>query len=789
MKSIIRNFIYVFRRFKTATILNILGLSVAFAAFIVIMIQVRSEYSFDKSYPTSERIFRAHFPTTENDIFSIILPRPFVESIIISSPHIEAGTIINPFIGEVYITVTQGGEKQGFRESFVTCSPAITHVFGLRMLEGDINCLKSPENVIIPQSMAKKLFGKQTAIGERIHCEEDVWSKNLSDLVVGGVYEDLPDNSQLNNVIYTAMDENHAMNNWEASNYICYLLLDNKNASQNVADNFNKTFDYSKMGWDDAKSKIDLTPLTDIYFKNEMQDGNIVKSGNKQSTDIIFFIAILVIIIAAINFMNFSTALAPVRIKSINTQKVLGCSTAFLRYMLFIETISIAFISFILSLVYLLILNKTTLLSFINADLTLSNNILLIVLAGIIALLVGFLAGLYPAFYMTSFSPALAIKGSFGMSPTGKKLRTALVGFQFVISIALIIASTFIWMQSDYMQKHSLGFDKDQIAIVELNRGIFENFRTVYENELKEYAGIEDVAFSNQKLGSRDSYSTSGITYNEKSFSTYVINISHNFFNVMGIPILEGREPTPADEQSAKSIFMVNQNIHDKHDVVPTPSISIFGNESSIIAVTGNVKFTSLRKQNDNVTFMTNIHYPLTVSYIRLKAGTDYPAAINHIRKTIAKIDPTFPLEVEFYDSLFNQLYQKEENFRKMITLFCILAIIISIVGVFGIIIFETEYRRKEIGIHKVMGATVYEVLLMLSKSYIMIITISFMIAVPLAYYGVALWLESFAFKIPMYWWVFLMSGLVVFLITLITVNWQSWRAANTNPVDVLKNE
>ncbi|MDU1892568.1 MAG: FtsX-like permease family protein [Dysgonomonas sp.] len=789
MKSIIRNFIYVFRRFKTATILNILGLSVAFAAFLVIMIQVRSEYSFDKIYPTSERIFRANFSTSGNDIFGIILPRPFVESIITSSPHIEAGTIINPFIGEVYITITQGGEKQGFREPFVTCSPAITHVFGFRMVEGDIDCLKNPENVIIPKSMAKKMFGKQTAIGERIHCEEDVWSKSLSDLVVGGVYEDLPDNAQLNNVIYTAMDETHAMENWEASNYMCYLLLDNKSASQNVTENFNKTFDYSKMNWEDAKKKIALTPLTDIYFKNEMQDGNILKSGNKQSTDIIFFIAILVIIIAAINFMNFSTALAPVRIKSLNTQKVLGCSTAFLRYMLLVETICIASLSFILSLVYIFILNKTALLSFISADLTLSNNILLIVLAGVIALFIGFLAGLYPAFYMTSFSPALVIKGSFGMSPTGKRLRTILVGFQFIISITLIIASTFIWMQSDYMQKHSLGFDKDQIAIVELNKGIFKNFRSVYENELKEYAGIEDVAFSSQKLGSRDSYSTSGITYNEEEFSTYVINITYNFLEVMGIPLLEGRKPTPADEESIKYIFMVNENIHDKYDVVPTPSISIFGRESSIIGVTGNVKFTSLRKQNDNVTFMTNVQFPLTVSYIRLKAGTDYYAAVEHIRKTVAKIDPSFPFEVEFYDSLFNQLYQKEENFRKMITLFCMLAIIISIVGVFGIIIFETEYRRKEIGIHKVMGATVYEALLMLSKSYIVIIAVSFMVAVPLAYYGVSSWLASFAFRIPMYWWVFLMSGIIVFLITLITVNWQSWKAANTNPVDVLKNE
>lgn len=637
--------------------------------------------------------------------------------------------------------------------------------------------------------MAYTLFGKTTAVGEAITCEGVVWTKDRKDLIVGGVYKDLPQNSQLNNVIYTAIDPEYQINYWEASNFLCYLLLDNKDAAESVTDNFNKNFDFSKVSWDDAKKRIQLTPITDIYFKNEFQDGNLLKCGDRQSTDIIFYIALLVIAIAAINFMNFSTALAPRRIKSINTQKILGCPTPLIRLALISEAVAIAFVSYLIAIAYVFVLSRANLLPFINADISPDNNLLLIGIAGLIAIVTGILSGLYPSFYMTSFSPALAVKGDFGVSPTGKRLRIVLIGFQFIISMALIIAASFIWAQSKYMQNYSIGFDKDQIAIVELNENIFTNSRSTYENELKEYAGIEDVAFSNQKLGSGDSYSTSGITYNEETFPTFVINISYNFMKVMGIPLIEGRDPLPADETSEKNIFLVNKNIHDKFGVISTPSINIFGRESSIIGVTGDVKFTSLRKERDNIIFMTNIRYPLTVSYVRINSGADHFAAVEHIRKTLKKIDPTFPFKVEFYDSVFDQLYKKEENFRKMITIFCFFAILISIVGVFGLVIFETEYRRKEISIRKVFGAETNNVLSMFNMVYVKILLICFVIAVPIVYYFINDWLKNFVYKTPVYWWIFAISGLIIFVVTLSVVTFQSWRAATANPAKALKDE
>lgn len=213
-------------------------------------------------------------------------------------------------------------------------------------------------------------------------------------------------------------------------------------------------------------------------------------------------------------------------------------------------------------------------------------------------------------------------------------------------------------------------------------------------------------------------------------------------------------------------------------------------NSGRIIGFTDNIKFTSLRQGENNIGFMVCKHpYAMPVSYIRLKVGTDVHAAVEHIRKTMADLDPAYPFDIEFYDTIFNTLYHKEENLRSLITVFSLLAIIISLVGIFGLVVFDTQYRRKEIGIRKVHGATIREILEMLNRSYIYIVLVCFILAAPVGYYGIHKWLESFAYKTPMYWWVYLMALAIVLAITIGTVTFQSWRSANANPVDSLKSE
>lgn len=785
MKTILRNFLSVLRRFKMATFLNVAGLAVAFAAFMVILIQVDYERSFDRCHPTADRVYRLEL--TQGGVFGLILPRAFIETVLQSSPHIEAGSLIYPYNPAIYFSVVQNGEKIGYRELVQTCHPEITLVFDFPIIEGDIDCLKEPDKLILPESIARKIFGDEPAVGKALHAEETIQIKDNREYTVGAVYKDFPGNTQMRNLIYTAISETYQRDNFGASNFVCYLLLDSPEAAQTVVDNFNANFDFSKIN--DPTQQIKLTPLTHIYYLNESQDGTIFRSGNKEVTMLLFFIALLIILVAAINFTNFSTSLTPMRIKSINTQKVLGSSDAVLRRALLIEAAIISLVAWLMSLFVVWLLGRTEILPFVDANLDIMKNLPIVLLTGGVALVTGVLAGLYPSWYVTSFPPALVLKGSFGLSPSGRKLRTVLIGVQFVVSILLIIFASFVRLQNNYMRDYSLGFDKDQIAIVRLSSEIYDKHHDTYVNRLKEFSGIEDVAFAMEKVGSKDGYSTNGGVVKEKEFQFFMIFASSNFLRVMGIPVEEGRDFSKADELSETPVYIFNRTAKLSLGMEIGDLVRSW-KSSHVVGLTGDVKFTSLRQGESNIAFATgNIPFPLHVSYIRLKAGTDVQDAVSHIRKTLADIDPAYPFDIEFYDTIFNELYHKEENLRSLITVFSLLAIIISLVGIFGLVVFDTQYRRKEIGIRKVHGADNREILEMLNRSYILIVLVCFALAAPLGYFGIRKWLESFAYKTPMYWWVYLLALLIVLAITIGTVTFQSWRAANANPVNSLKSE
>ncbi len=749
MKTIIRNFLSVLRRFKMATILNVLGLSVAFAAFMVIMMQVQYERSFDKCHPTAENVFRVTLQKS-SDIFSVIFPRGFVEELIHSSPHIKAGTLLTAGFPN-YFTYQENDEKHGIKESLRICSPDIVKVFGFPFIEGDPGCLNEPDNVIIPESMAKRLFGNQGAVGKNLHAEEPIWTKSQTQLVVGAVYRDFPENTQLDNCIYTAINAGYQLTNFGSSNYTCYLLLDEPFSAKLVEENFNKKFDFSKI--DEPEEQIGLTPLTDIYYLNEGLSDMVVTSGSRDTTYLLLFIAMLIIIVAVINYVNFSTALTPVRIKSINTQKVLGNPSHIIRISIISEAVIISVFAWLLGLFIVYALNKLAVMPFVSANMDFSVNAGILFLSGGIALIAGIIAGIYPASYITSFPPALVLKGSFGLSASGRKLRTALIGFQFVVSIILIIGASLMQLQNTYMRDYTLGFDKDQVAIVELGTDIYDKYHEVYANRLKEYPGITDVAFSMEKLASQDSYNTSTSEYKGKSFQYFMFPVSYNFLRVMGIPVVAGRNFSHADEKSNDATYIFNRFAHESMEMEVG---DLFENwlPGRIAGFTEDVKFSSLRKGNDHVAFVVeNQNYPsLPVSYIRLEKGINVHDAVSHIHKTLSEIDANYPFEVEFYDTIFDQLYHKEVNLRSLVSLLSLIAIILSLVGVFGLVVFDTQYRKKEIAIRKIYGSTISQILEMLNRQYVSIVCVCSVIAIPVAYVAIKKWQENFAYKTPLYW-------------------------------------
>lgn len=369
-------------------------------------------------------------------------------------------------------------------------------------------------------------------------------------------------------------------------------------------------------------------------------------------------------------------------------------------------------------------------------------------------------------------------------------MRTALIGFQYVVSIGLIVGAMFVQLQNNYMRSFNLGFDKEQIAIVELPDHIVKTNKDVYVNKLKEYSGIEDVAFASSYVGGSDSYSMGPMMYDDNEFYTYIIPVSWNFLRVMGMKITEGRDFMESDaRRDSVDTYIYNQSARERMQMEVGHNLT--GNGNGVIAgFVGNVKVVSFRQDGpaQDVAFVVN-DWKHPVSYIQLKPGTGVEEAVGHIRRVLLEMDSAYPFDIKFYDSIFDNLYQKEQYMKKMITLFGLLAIIISIVGVFGLVVFETQYRRKEIGIRKVHGATVGEILSMFNLIYLRIVCVCFLIGAPIAWYGVYKWLEQFSSRTPIYWWTFAIAFLIVAAVTLLTVTFQNWRAANENPVRSLRSE
>ena len=792
MHTLYRNLLSVVRRFRMATVLNVLGLAVAFAAFMAIMMQVDYERSYDRCHPGADRIFRVDLSQTGT--FSTILPRGFVEAVIASSPHIEAGTLLNPFVGDVYFTVTdKAGARHGFRESVQTCLPGLIRTFDFPIVEGDADCLREPDKVIIPQSMAHRLFGDASAVGRRLHAEERIWSKNrdddttLLDLTVGAVYRDFPGNTQLRNVIYTAIDEACLKGNFSASNFICYLRLDRAASATDVAADFNRRFDFSNI--DRPGEQITLVPLTDIYFMNESGDGRIFRSGNADVVRLLFGIALLILLIAAVNYTNFSTAMTPLRMKSINTQKVLGSTDGALRRSLLIEACAVCLVAWVVAVGIVWALSESRWLTFVEADTSPLHHPVLILLTALIALLTGLAAGLYPAYYMTSFPPALVLKGSFGLSPRGHALRNALIGMQFFTSFALIISAGFISLQNHYMQHAPLGYDRDALIVTNLS-DVVKKRQSAFTDRLKANAGIAGVTYGERLLSSADFYMSWGTEFRGEDISFHVLPVDPSFLDVMGIKITEGRSFRDEDARTRHGAYVFNEMARRQFSLEPGLMIDSI----EVVGFMPDVKFASFRTEVVPMAFCVwgtknrNNFLP-GYAYIKVKAGSDMRAAMHHVLATLKEFDPEYSFNVRFFDEVLQQLYEKERAVGSLITLFSAMAVFISIVGVFGLVVFDSEYRRKEIGIRKVFGSSTRQILVLFNRTYLRIVAICFVVAAPVAYYGVTRWLENFAYRTPLRWWVFVLAFIAVAAVTLATVTFQNWRAANANPVKSIRNE
>ncbi len=789
MKTIFRNLWITLQRFRLASTLNIAGLGVAFGAFVLILAQVDYERSFDRFHPAADRIYRVEICSPRRNIplgnYAPTLPYPLAEAIRSTVPQVERVAVVDGRGRTLNVAADRAaGERTVYEEHTREITPSFLTLFDMQLTEGRGMTLDRT-SALIPASLARKFFGSESAVWRQLApAETDSLIGWRPEIRVGGVYRDFPANSIFANDIYLPMDDRE-LDRWDRSNYHIYLRL----APGASADEVARTIDRIEYPNRDEQAELRLMPITGIYYARDLVQDNAPK-GNRASTRILMAIALLVVGIAAVNFVNFSLALAPVRMRGINTRKILGSSVAALRGALIAEAVVMTVGAYVLALGAVWYIGRSPFADSLAGAATAFRSVGVLILGGAVALLTGVAAGIYPAVYTTSFPPALAVKGNFGLSPKGRALRNVLVGFQFSVSMALIIGAAFMNLQNSYLAGRPIGMNRGGVVEVPLSKRIFIN-RHAFFGRLADDPAVNAAALTEAPMF-RDRYDNFGLNFRGETINFGNLGVTSAFTELMEIRIFEGRGFVEGDDRAeggTRAIF--NRTARQAYGLELGDRLDFGPQQIEVIGFMEDANFESLHKSVGPFA-LTNIGAGewsyLPTAYVRLGAG-DPTETLKRLGGWVAELDPTAVVDVHFLDETVEAQYRNDRRMGNLITLFSLLAAVISLAGVFGLVVFETQYRRKEIGVRKVMGATVSEILGMFNRQFVWLVGICFVVAAPLAWYGVREWLATFAYRTPIYWWVFLVSLLIVLFITLLTVTVQSWRAATANPVDALKAE
>lgn len=813
MLGTFKNLFHVLKRFKIATATNLLGLSFSFLLFMLICIHVYHEYGFDSTIVHKERIFQLE--NLRNDgIWESNFSRPQLERFIAASPHIEAAGITNNLVHSSFrfgVSASSGPDASTYMEKLERITPDYTKVFGFEMVAGNTECLKQPNQLLISESMARKFFGEGNPIGKTLYFNEFKGTDSFSlyglefnyAYTVGGVYRDFVENTRVKNAVYLPITESEMMDDWNTGPYYCYLLMVSpQTAPASVKQYAEENKEFLK---NFAIEDIRVRSLSELYFGKQVR-GDAAPTGNKLRTNMLLFIAILIIGIALINYINLSVALAPVRTKSITTQKILGCPQHVLRKYLISESVGISILAFIMAALFVILLRNSQLITdMLGHPLDLPSNWIIIILTSILALGSGMLAGIYPAFYITSFPPAMALNGTFTLSNRAKNARKLLIGFQFVISITLIIGSLFVFLQNKYIGNVDLGYDKDNVLEVRLSMGTAISKSQLFRNRLLEYPDIKDVSFNEFKFVSDESRSHIGYNYKNEHYYMSWFGTSPNFSQLMDFKIIAGRDFRTEDEapDNTQAVCIINETAakeiasrfssDELSDISELVGTSIEENSIlvQIVGIFKDVHYESLYKEVRPLGLWVSAKNkyrrvtPERYSYIKI-AGGNPQGAIEHIRTVADELNPGYPADIRFFDQVLDDLYSKSHKQGLLVTILCLLAVILSLVGVFGLVIFESQGREKEIAVRKVFGASIEQILWMFNSSFLKVVVVGFVISAPIAYYGVSKWLQGFAYKTPLYLWVFLIALAAIAVLTFLTVTLQGYRAATANPAQKL---
>ena len=751
MKTIIRNFTSIFRKFVTANLLNLLGLSLAFASFFVIMTQVNYDLSYNKNFTEYENLYRITMklgPGAED--YGTTLPRPLVEQLAAASPHVTGHAVMQ---GWKNIDQYMVGEQE-FSLNLIYGIHDFLSVFKPTVIAGDLKDLNKSNNggiMVLPRSEAMRMFGTTDVAGKTLKYkwEDDAY------INICAVIEDYPDNNFLHGACFIGINSNEGnYNNWS---YDAYIRVDDaanlpmvQNALRQTAiELFKEKFDLtSKEDEDDVQ--VVFTNVADAHFSKVLDKA----APSRSSVYLLICFSLLIIVIAAVNFMNFTLAETPMRIRSINTQKVLGATTESLRGCLLAEAVLISLIAFVVAMAFVYLAHDLGLQELVQGSILLQDNLWLVGITLLISIVVGLLAGAYPSYYVTSFPPALVLKGSFGLSPKGRVLRTILICLQFIISFILVIGVGIMYLQSYLIYHTDYGFDKDEVMVVQTAPDT-RNKVDAIDADLRSISGIEGASLAMTVLGTGDRYMTWGRGEGNKHMNFTCIFVDWRFLEVMGIDIKEGRNFRKDDG----NVYIFNESAKKQYPWLAVDQ-PITDGDFPVVGFCKDIKYATLRVDDSQHPIAFFVPNPgsewwgdgswRNVLLVRVAKGVDKQEAKQKVMDVVNKYEKSFPLDtsgLRYMDVELERAYKQEHLFTKQILLFSLLAILISIIGVFGLTMFESEYRRKEIGIRKVFGSSTKEILMMFWRRYLYILLGCFVVAAPIGYLLGQHWLEGFAVR------------------------------------------
>lgn len=787
----------MFRRYRLATLLNLLGLGVAVATFYLFMTQVIYNRTYNHNIHNYEHMYRLEIYGNFGDVWGANVCRPFV-TILKDIPQIKNVTYISPYVNETDVKV---GNRTITVPSINMGKPGIEFFTG-KLLSGSSKTCGEGYNVIVNRSTAEKMFGTANAAGKTFEGENGDGSKTT--VTVVGVSEDMPDNCTLPNGVYICENES-VMNDWSEWSFNVYMLLDDganpKKVERAIKLAFMKVNGVSekdeKRFDKEVNMKFRISPMDDIYFSGVGKQDK----GNRNLVGVLTVASVFVLFIAMLNLLNFSLSEIPMRMRGINTRRVMGASIGSLRLKMIMENVMSAFVALLIGIVLVIAFQRSeTCMKLVSGDIHFASHMVLAAVMAVSALVVGALSAVVPAFYSTSFTPAMVLKGSFGLSPRGRRLRMAIMAVQFCLAFALTIYIGVMSSQSSYIFNSDYGFNKNEVFYTWLSEEA-QAKKDAVRAELKKLPFVESVGFAQNAIGTSDGYMGWGRGDGDHHMVLQVLPCDYEYLRTMQLKIVEGRDFRESDMKTGA--YVLNKAAMAQYKwLVVGDSIgrqSNWGSQSNynIVGVCNNFKLKSMRCDNSNVAVAFVIFGPDMAEwgdrcgqvFVRVAKNQDKIEAKRRIAEVLNRLDGSQKYEMWFLDDDLQQTYVEEFRFISQVKLFAIICIIITIIGVFSLTMFETEYRRKEIAIRKVMGSSIGSVVRLFAMRYALPLVVAFVVAAPVGWWLSNSWLQSFAEHTPIHWWLFPLSFVLVSAVVVITVIIQSWRVATANPVESIKTE